>query len=161
MRRGLRKFSVESKQFYSFLIHFDGTRCYSRYSMDQRHDFSVATWNILANYYANPQFFDVPAKYLSPGFRKPVLLRDLTELNADILCLQEVDEYNEYWKYHLMKWGYESIWAKRSGKRLDGCVIAYKKQKFQLGWEYKVEYDELAQELSLEDIPDINRFKNQ
>ena len=54
--------------------------------------FSLCTWNILATSYIRPEYYpNTPPAILDPGWRLPALVRRARELQADILCLQEVE----------------------------------------------------------------------
>jgi 2',5'-phosphodiesterase len=58
----------------------------------------VVTYNILADQYAatdaakNVIFAHCPPQYLDPAYRRPLVLAELLGFNADVVCLQEVDE---------------------------------------------------------------------
>ena len=47
-------------------------------------------------------------------------------MEADIICLQEVDHYDDFVE-HLNKLNYESLFKKRTGNNPDGCAIFWKK----------------------------------
>lgn len=52
----------------------------------------LCTYNILADGYINPAWYTgVPAALLQPAPRRAALLRRVTGLDADVLCLQEVE----------------------------------------------------------------------
>lgn len=55
--------------------------------------FSVLTYNILANLYARPKTFSYlkDSSYLKRKYREDLHFKDITELKADIVCLQEVE----------------------------------------------------------------------
>jgi mRNA deadenylase 3'-5' endonuclease subunit Ccr4 len=50
---------------------------------------------------------------------------------VDIVCLQEVDHYEDFYKPQLEELGYEVVFEQKTGKP-DGEIIAFKKDKFQL-----------------------------
>src|SRR5437016_5481903 len=54
--------------------------------------FTVATYNILASSYIKPEWYaGVSAYLLRPEARVPAVARHVAALDADILCLQEVE----------------------------------------------------------------------
>jgi mRNA deadenylase 3'-5' endonuclease subunit Ccr4 len=55
----------------------------------------------------------------------------LTAQFPEIICMEEVDCYDEWWKDNLLKLGYESMWIKKMGDGLDGILIAYLPKRFQ------------------------------
>lgn len=78
-------------------------------------------------------------------YRWEKLQKEIQELSADILCLQEVEEYHferDISKF-LGRSNYECHYKRRTGndkKKPDGVLIAFKKDKFQLLESRKVEY---------------------
>ncbi|KAL4162156.1 hypothetical protein PRNP1_002704 [Phytophthora ramorum] len=66
--------------------------------------------------------------------------REILSYDADIMCLQEVDEYDDWWAVELATAGYDSIYATSSApdsdsvaKEIDeGLVTAFRKSTFQL-----------------------------
>ena len=73
-------------------------------------------------------------------YRKELILREILSHNADIICLQEVDnaQYEEYFLKHLEQHDYEGVhWSKGRYKNMteqerrliDGCATFYKASK--------------------------------
>lgn len=55
--------------------------------------FRVLSYNVLADTYATPEwFFSSPKESLDAGYRLPVLNQEIQSYQADIICLQEVDD---------------------------------------------------------------------
>lgn len=96
----------------------------------------IVQWNILADALAitngslqETSFIRVPVQYLQWEYRRPLILQQLSHCKADIICLQEVDHFNE-----LQMKGYDGIFfAKPHSPCLlskpnngpDGCAILY------------------------------------
>src|SRR5262249_45986520 len=54
--------------------------------------FRAATYNVLATAYIKPEWYaGVPPELLKPSWRVPALVRQVESLDADLLCLQEVE----------------------------------------------------------------------
>jgi mRNA deadenylase 3'-5' endonuclease subunit Ccr4 len=53
----------------------------------------------------------------------------MTSLKADVLCLQEVDEF-QYLTTILNKENFTGIFKKRTGSRKDGCAIFFNNLRF-------------------------------
>lgn len=71
------------------------------------------------------------------------LLNELKQLNADILCLQEVQlSHVENYYNQLHQLGYKSIFKRRTGERTDGCAIYYKSSIFKLVEFATVEFNQ-------------------
>ncbi|KAL0393810.1 UNVERIFIED_CONTAM: Carbon catabolite repressor protein 44 [Sesamum latifolium] len=76
--------------------------------------------------------------------RSQAILTILKSLEADFLCLQEVDEYDTFYKKNLENLGYASIYIQRSGRKRDGCGIFYKQNSAELVIEEKIDYNDLV-----------------
>ncbi|GJW58127.1 DNAse I-like superfamily protein [Tanacetum coccineum] len=77
--------------------------------------------------------------------RQQVTLDVLKNLDVDILCLQELNNYDNFYKEKLWQYDYSSIYVKRGGTKKDGCGIFYKHSKLELVIEEKVDYNDLAE----------------
>ena len=54
--------------------------------------FSVTTYNVLADAYANRAWYPrTPALVLDPTWRVPALVQYIAAIDAEIICLQEVE----------------------------------------------------------------------
>lgn len=103
--------------------------------------FSVLVYNILCEKYATERLYGyTPSWALSWEYRKELILTEIMNYDADILCLQEVDvaQYEEYFLHHLAAQDYEGVfWPKSrantmedSQRRLvDGCATFFKSSK--------------------------------
>jgi mRNA deadenylase 3'-5' endonuclease subunit Ccr4 len=96
--------------------------------------FSVASYNILANSYVNPDRYPAsPPEALDPAFRLATLVRRLMDLGADVVCLQEVEPVVfEYLDLRLKTLNYEGHFAKKGGGKPDGCATFFNKSTFAL-----------------------------
>ncbi|GFP81561.1 carbon catabolite repressor protein 4 homolog 4 [Phtheirospermum japonicum] len=114
-----------------------------------KHDafkFRLVSYNILAQAYVKSSYFPhSPAPCLKWKARSQAVLTVLKNLEADFLCLQEVDEYDSFYKKNMESLGYASIYIQRSGKKRDGCGIFYKQNKYaELVIEEKIDYNDLV-----------------
>eukprot|EP01027_Heterolobosea_sp_BB2_P019134 GEZU01026881.1.p1 GENE.GEZU01026881.1~~GEZU01026881.1.p1 ORF type:complete len:145 (+),score=29.27 GEZU01026881.1:118-552(+) len=96
--------------------------------------FTIASYNILAQHLIRRSIFGYCSKNaLKWPTRRENLKRDVKELDADILCLQECDYYDEFFKPELEKIGYDSVFKKKPGNnKFDGCAIFYKRDKLRI-----------------------------
>ncbi|KAL7589217.1 hypothetical protein Lser_V15G36549 [Lactuca serriola] len=107
--------------------------------------FRVVSYNILAQVYVKSSVFPhSPSPCLKWKARSPIILDLLKHLDADILCLQELDEYDTFYKEKIEQNDYSSIYIKRSGRKSDGCGIFYKHNKLELVIEETIDYNDLA-----------------
>ncbi|XP_041661585.1 protein angel homolog 2 isoform X2 [Cheilinus undulatus] len=108
-------------------------------------DFTVMSYNILSqdllldNAYlyrhCNPSV-------LPWDHRLPNLLAEIKQYDADILCLQEVqeDHYKNQIKPALQALGYQCEYKKRTGRKPDGCAVIFKTSRLSLLSSNPVEF---------------------
>lgn len=102
--------------------------------------FTAMSFNILCDKYATQsQHGYTPTNALSWDHRRELILDELRARDADIVCLQEVDQesYNEYFRPNLAQ-EYKSVFypktrsktmGEREAKLVDGCAIFYKHKR--------------------------------
>lgn len=99
--------------------------------------FKVLQWNILADGLAqHGDFCKVPPGCLEWEYRKPLLLQEIFEANADIICLQELNHFEDLRKA-LKELGYDGAFReKRASPALkyeyppDGMAVFYRRDRF-------------------------------
>src|SRR5260370_19290036 len=104
--------------------------------------FTLATWNILATSYIRPEYYPkTPQHVLDPARRVPALLRDAIALDADILCLQEV-EVNVFAALQagLAASGYIGTHALKGANRPDGCATFFRGSRFTLAHTRRIAF---------------------
>ncbi|XP_002519903.3 carbon catabolite repressor protein 4 homolog 4 [Ricinus communis] len=105
----------------------------------------LVSYNILAQVYVKSSYFPhCPSPSLKWKSRSKAILTILKNLEADFLCLQEVDEYDSFYKQNMEIHGYSSIYIQRSGQKRDGCGIFYKHDCAELLLEERIEYNDLV-----------------
>ncbi|XP_077522135.1 protein angel isoform X1 [Amblyomma americanum] len=107
--------------------------------------FTVLSYNVLAQGLLedNPYLYQhCSEEVLQWPLRRQNLLSELREANADILCLQELqeDHYEADFRPELEKMGYGCLYKQRTGDKRDGCGIFFKKSMFELDRFEPVEY---------------------
>ncbi|XP_011082145.1 carbon catabolite repressor protein 4 homolog 4-like isoform X2 [Sesamum indicum] len=107
--------------------------------------FRLVSYNILAQAYVKSTYFPhSPAPCLKWKARSQAILTILKSLEADFLCLQEVDEYDTFYKKNMENLGYASIYIQRSGRKRDGCGIFYNQNSAELVIEEEIDYNDLV-----------------
>ncbi|KAL6068414.1 Nocturnin [Balamuthia mandrillaris] len=92
----------------------------------------VLTYNVLAEIYCSQALgTGSPAHALWP-YRAGLLQQQLELLNPDIICLQEVDHFRDFFWPMLLRKGYDGAFLPRTGGKRDGCATFWKKSKWQL-----------------------------
>uniref|UniRef100_I1L5A0 Endonuclease/exonuclease/phosphatase domain-containing protein n=1 Tax=Glycine max TaxID=3847 RepID=I1L5A0_SOYBN len=150
----IRKMSSFSPAFPKF-ISVEGADIHSRTKPDGFR-FSLVSYNILAQAYVKSSLFPhSPSPSLKWKLRSDTILAVLKNLGADFFCLQEVDEFDSFYKGNMQDLGYSSIYMKRSGQKRDGCGLFYKHNRAELVLEEKIEYNDLVKS-----VPDGNSSNN-
>ena len=85
--------------------------------------FTVATYNVLASAYLRREWYpNSPPNVLDNEPRKRALASYITRLDADLICLQEVEEDAFGLIDHaLTPRGFTGIYSQKSRGRPDGC----------------------------------------
>jgi mRNA deadenylase 3'-5' endonuclease subunit Ccr4 len=99
----------------------------------------MSTWNTLATAYIRPEYYPrTPKDILDPAWRIPALVTHARVLDAEILCLQEVETvlFNALQK--ALK-GYVGIHSLKGGQKPDGCATFFR-EPFTLVNHRRVEY---------------------
>jgi mRNA deadenylase 3'-5' endonuclease subunit Ccr4 len=92
--------------------------------------FKALTWNILAQAYTLPKRYPLsPPEALEPGPRRALLLARLKAIDADVLCLQEVEGDSYAAICHLLGPGFHGAFAQKRGKP-DGSALFLRKTLF-------------------------------
>lgn len=102
---------------------------------------SVLCYNILCERAATERMYGyTPSWALAWDYRKELILTEIMNYDADILCLQEVDvaQYEDYFLTHLSAQDYEGVYSPKTKAHtmeepqrrvVDGCAIFYKASK--------------------------------
>jgi mRNA deadenylase 3'-5' endonuclease subunit Ccr4 len=104
--------------------------------------FTVATYNILASAYIKPEWYaGVSEHLLRSESRVPAVARHVAALDADILCLQEVEpEVFAALTTHLEPLGYTGYYEQKGRGRPDGCATFFRTNAFALRLSHRLEY---------------------
>nr|XP_020443731.1 protein angel homolog 2 isoform X2 [Monopterus albus] len=108
-------------------------------------DFSVMSYNILSQELLQDNTYlyrHCHPSVLPWHYRLPNLLAEIQQHDADVLCLQEVqeDHYENQLKPSLEKLGYQCEYKKRTGIKPDGCAVVFKASRLSLVSSNPVEF---------------------
>ncbi|XP_006028841.2 protein angel homolog 2, partial [Alligator sinensis] len=114
-------------------------------NIENEFDFTVMSYNILSQNLLDDNshlYKHCRWPVLIWGYRFPNILQEIKELDADVLCLQEVqeDHYRTQIKSSLESLGYHCEYKMRTGRKPDGCAICFKMSKFDLVSSNPVEF---------------------
>jgi mRNA deadenylase 3'-5' endonuclease subunit Ccr4 len=94
--------------------------------------FKIATYNILATSYLRPEWYrGVKPELLQPSWRVPTLVQHVEMLDADIVCLQEVEpDVFGVFDQRLGSLGYGSCYEQKGQAKPEGCATFFRKNLF-------------------------------
>ncbi|CAD2110121.1 carbon catabolite repressor protein 4, putative [Plasmodium vinckei] len=132
--------------------------------------FTIMTWNILAEIYGTVEAFSHCDPYmLSWSYRKTKIIQEILNHRPDIVCLQEIqnEHFLEFFKPCLNQYEYQGVYKQKtkeiftspSGKHkggkytIDGCAIFFNKKKFKFVEIYALEFSKLIKEGSVISLP--------
>ncbi|KAI9008756.1 Endonuclease/exonuclease/phosphatase [Phycomyces nitens] len=102
---------------------------------------SLMTYNILAQNLVKRELFPYSGDMLKWKTRRRMIIEDIAQYKPDILCLQEVDFYEEYYQEAFDNIGYKTEFFKHPTKQ-HGCMIGYNPNVFEKKQYLAIEYDE-------------------
>ncbi|XP_074024756.1 protein angel homolog 2 isoform X3 [Numenius arquata] len=117
----------------------------SNIESEAKFDFTVMSYNILSQNLLEDNshlYKHCRQRLLIWTYRFPNILQEIKELDADVLCLQEVqeDHYRTEIKSSLESLGYHCEYKMRTGRKPDGCAICFKTSRFSLISSNPVEF---------------------
>jgi mRNA deadenylase 3'-5' endonuclease subunit Ccr4 len=103
--------------------------------------FRVATYNVLATAYLSRGNYHTPSDLLRPERRVPALTAHIASLDADLLCLQEVEaDVFIALDQHLSAAGYAGCYERKGGDRPDGCATFYRRSRLAPRQTKRIDY---------------------
>jgi len=116
--------------------------------------FRLVSYNILAQVYVKSALLPhSPPACLKWKARSHAILSVLKNLQADFFCLQEVDEYDSFYRNNMDSLGYSGIYIQRTGQRKrDGCAIFYKPSCAELVTKERIEYNDLVDSIKADSV---------
>lgn len=118
--------------------------------------FTVMCYNVLCDKYATRQLYGYcPSWALNWEYRKKGIMEEITNCDADIISLQEVEteQYYTFFLETLKERGYDGFFCPKSRaklvseqerKHVDGCAVFFKTEKFALVQKNTVEFNQVA-----------------
>ncbi len=106
--------------------------------------FRLASYNVLADSYVKPQWYPtVDPEVLRWDRRKFALAERILRLDADIICLQEVEtEAYALLEQSLGAKGYKGVYVKKGSGRPDGCAIFFKPDELRFAGSETIYYSD-------------------
>ncbi|XP_048592176.1 carbon catabolite repressor protein 4 homolog 5-like [Brassica napus] len=85
-------------------------------------------------------YYNIPPQHLEWSRRKHLICKEISRYNATILCLQEVDRFDDLDSLLKLR-GFEGVHKRRTGEATDGCSIFWKEKLFKLLHHQEIEFD--------------------
>ncbi|KAJ3226660.1 Glucose-repressible alcohol dehydrogenase transcriptional effector [Chytriomyces hyalinus] len=127
------------------------------FSQNDPNSFTILCYNTLCDKYATPQTYSyTPSWALAWDYRKELILSEIVNYNADIVCLQEMEtgQFEEYFQeYFISNNLYEGVFWPKSRSRtmgeyerraVDGCATFFRPDKFTLVEKHSIEFQQIA-----------------
>lgn len=98
---------------------------------------SVLSYQVLSQE-ASTGFNHIREKILNGKLRRVRLAEEILSYSADVICLQDVDHYSDFWKVQLANSGYDVVFhpktskVKLRSKTAEGVLIAWSRDLFTL-----------------------------
>ncbi|XP_061370952.1 carbon catabolite repressor protein 4 homolog 5 isoform X2 [Gastrolobium bilobum] len=102
----------------------------------------VVSYNILGVENATKHldlYSNVPRSLLEWDRRKGLILEEINDYNASILCFQEVDHFNDLDDLFQTN-GFKGVYKARTGEAHDGCAVFWKDKLFNLLHQEDIEF---------------------
>ncbi|KAK9846341.1 hypothetical protein WJX81_001906 [Elliptochloris bilobata] len=100
----------------------------------------VVTYNILADQYAATDYAQrvlfgyCPAQWLAPEYRRPLIVQEVLGYDADVVCLQEVDEsaFRLCLQPHMEAAGFAGHYTNKAGRTREGSATFFRRARLRL-----------------------------
>nr|KYP69690.1 Carbon catabolite repressor protein 4 isogeny 5 [Cajanus cajan] len=102
----------------------------------------VVSYNILGVENASKHldlYSNIPHSFLEWNRRKRLILEEINNYNASILCFQEVDQFNDMDDL-FQNSGFKGVYKARTGEAQDGCAVFWKDKLFNLLHQEDIEF---------------------
>ncbi|XP_060517437.1 2',5'-phosphodiesterase 12-like isoform X2 [Cylas formicarius] len=101
----------------------------------KKNELRIVTYNILADKYVD----NIRYSYCSPQalgihYRKQLILKEVKGYNADIICMQEVDElhFKSFFKEKMQELGYKAVFHRKGNNLPEGLACFFDSLRFKL-----------------------------
>jgi mRNA deadenylase 3'-5' endonuclease subunit Ccr4 len=119
---------------------------------------SVVSFNVLADAFINPGNISYcPRTCTTFKYRSALILQKLSSVESDIICLQEVDHFKEFFLPKLEELGYVGFQQSRPGQNEDSIAVFVKKSKFKVLRTVSVDYNQLS--TSVHSLPNTSYYQ--
>ncbi|KAF4036829.1 Endonuclease/Exonuclease/phosphatase family [Phytophthora infestans] len=105
----------------------------------------VMTYNVLAQCYVRSTFFPYcessELRWKNRSKKLEAVFASSLPVSPDVICLQEVDNYKEFWAGMMKKLGYEGIFIKKTSTKPDGVAVFWNEKMLKMKESVQVSLD--------------------
>ncbi|KAH7460252.1 hypothetical protein PRIC1_014576 [Phytophthora ramorum] len=105
----------------------------------------VMTYNVLAQCYVRSSFFPYcdssELRWKNRSKKLEAVFASNLPVSPDVICLQEVDNYDKFWANMMKSHGYDGFFVKKTGTKPDGVAVFWKATKLKVKESQKVSLD--------------------
>ncbi|EGZ29401.1 hypothetical protein PHYSODRAFT_309762 [Phytophthora sojae] len=96
----------------------------------------VMTYNVLAQCYVRSSFFPYckpsELRWKNRSKNLEAVFASSLPVSPDVICLQEVDNYSEFWADSMKKLGYDGLFIKKTSTKPDGVAVFWNAKKLKV-----------------------------
>ncbi|KAE9034070.1 hypothetical protein PR003_g8786 [Phytophthora rubi] len=96
----------------------------------------VMTYNVLAQCYVRSSFFPYckssELRWKNRSKNLEAVFASSLPVSPDVICLQEVDNYAEFWAGAMKKLGYDGLFMKKTSTKPDGVAVFWNAKKLKV-----------------------------
>lgn len=106
-------------------------------------DLTLLTYNVLADAYIRPEYYThIEPKFLDVTWRRPALVKHIQRRDADIICLQEVEQELFEVLSDALAPTHTATYASKGNHKPDGCATLFRSDLFHLVSEHPLYYSD-------------------
>ena len=131
---------------------------------------SITQFNILGGCFGTFKHFPyVKKQFLDWNVRRELIVKNATQCKSDIICLQELDNYWEYFRPQFDSLNYDSVFVGRPSiqktswsemQKKDGCGIFFNRDVFILHQMQQINYHDVHDRVGLVILLEFKEIKN-
>jgi len=112
---------------------------------DRKSGLRIVSYNVLAQKKAKTTQFPYCRKSdLNWAERSAKLLKEVLEDNPDVVCLQEVDRFSEFWRPKMGQAGFDAVFKLRPRNHCHGVAVFFKRETFQLFKSEEIDFNQVG-----------------
>ena len=119
----------------------NSTKNQRNFSINEKEDIKCLTYNLFSDRKCLLIKYSTCKGWF---YRREILIQEILSYNVDIICLQDIDHFYDWWQPQLMLGGYDTIYKQKTNvlfNHAEGIIICYKRDYFQLFKSVEIEFN--------------------